>query len=183
MAIMGQAIKQNKYIIQNGVATLFDKHGNHILVSEECLDKVLERCWLVGDNGYPKTTYNKKTIMLHDYLRQYYPDKISNPLALDIDNDTELQIDHKNQNRLDNTFSNLRYANYQANLINKHPTKPYGKYIYKERSGYRVRFFYNKTAKTIGTYKTLEKAIEVRDNFCEELKKTSALYKEFLIYK
>lgn len=60
--------------------------------------------------GYARFNENGKTITLHKYLFQHY-----NP-SINID---KMQIDHINQNKLDNQIKNLRVATRSLNQLNK----------------------------------------------------------------
>jgi len=75
-------------------------------------------------------------------------------------------LDHKNRDRLDNRISNLREASRALNMhnagLNKNNTSGH-KGIHQLPSGkYRVRIMHKRKPVPLGSYDTLDEAIEVR---------------------
>jgi hypothetical protein len=70
-----------------------------------------------NNNGYNQIRCNKKTIKRHRIIAFAF-------LDLDIDN-SKLQIDHQNGDRLFNAVSNLRIVNHQQNQWNQKKAKGY----------------------------------------------------------
>lgn len=78
----------------------------------------------------------------------------------------ENDIDHKNQDALDDRFCNLRIATRSQNLANKPTRNPSGvKGVYinhgKLRTTYSVLITHNKRQLNFGTYRTIEEAAAI----------------------
>ena len=73
-------------------------------------------------------------------------------------------IDHKDRNKLNNDYRNLRWVSYRDNNLNKPQSRPNPlghKYIGHNGANYFVRDTARKTSK--GGFKTIEEAIDWRD--------------------
>lgn len=82
------------------------------------------------------------------------------------------EIDHINRNSLDNRVSNLRDATHSLNRLNSnlHRSNEIGhrNIGFNRRSGkYRVRFIVKGQQHFLGSFKTLEAAMQIRDRFLE----------------
>lgn len=62
-------------------------------------------CWYKNNTGYARGEINNKFILFHDYI-------------MDINPCENIQVDHINGNRLDNTRNNLRICDRQHNAYN-----------------------------------------------------------------
>ena len=77
-----------------------------------------------------------------------------------------MQVDHINRDRSDNRIENLRLVTNRANSHNKEERKlPTN--VMTRRGRFRVQVRVNGPKKTVGTYDTLEEAIEARNEFHE----------------
>jgi hypothetical protein len=144
----------NDYEVSGDVAKIFmyDRYGNRTgtaIVDLEDLDKCLQYKWHVHkgcNTNYAKTnSKERKTLTLHRFVTGY---------------EGNLDIDHINGNGLDNRKENLRICSRSMNRLNLHRKYqgicklPSGRY--KARIGYNHKYIY------IGTYGTIEEALEAR---------------------
>ena len=147
----------NDYEVSGDVAKIFmyDKYGNRTgtaIVDLEDLDKCLQYKWHVAKGrhtAYAKTTLKgkkeKKEFYLHRFVTGY---------------EGNLVIDHINGNGLDNRKENLRICSRSRNAMNLH-RKYQG--VSKRKSGrYRAVICNNYKKIHIGTYDTIEEALEAR---------------------
>lgn len=144
----------NDYEVSGDVAKIFmyDLYGNRTgttLVDLEDLDRCLQHKWYVHNGrrtAYARTTLKgKKGLYLHRFVTGY---------------EGNLEIDHINGNGLDNRKENLRICSRSRNAVNLH-RKYQG--VSKMKSGrYRARIWHNHKSIYIGTYDTIEEALEAR---------------------
>jgi hypothetical protein len=82
------------------------------------------------------------------------------------------EIDHRDRVRTNNRWYNLRDVTPSGNAFNRKPVSKTGfKFIYIKDKGkpYMVTVSQGRGNSTyLGTYNTIEEAVEVRDIFCEE---------------
>lgn len=104
--------------------------------------------WHLNTNGYYRNSKTK--IYLHQYI---------------IGKKDGLVCDHINRNKLDNRKSNLRLVTPLENSLNKDVVEK-AKGIYFDKSGNRWRACISVNNKTIklGSFKTMEDAINARKN-------------------
>lgn len=144
----------NDYEVSGDVAKIFmyDNHGNRTgtaIVDSEDLDRCLQYKWRIQKRrhtDYARTrSKENKNLLLHRLVTGY---------------EGNLDIDHINGNGLDNRKENLRICSRSRNMLNQRK-RTVG--IYKVPSGrYRVRITYNFKTINIGTYDTIEEALEAR---------------------
>ena len=131
---------------------LYNRQGEEIsraLIDLDDIEKVRDYKW--GLSNY--YVYNKK---INIYLHR---------LIMDCPDD--MMVDHIDHNKLDNRKSNLRICTQQQNNMNislrSHNTSGYsGIYHDKSNNRFRARITYNKNVINLGSFKTLEEAIEAR---------------------
>ena len=78
---------------------------DYALVDNEDFEKLIEKKWSKGKQGYPCGRVNNTTITMHQFIIGKAPDKQI--------------IVHINQNKLDNRKENLRYATYSQIFQNQ----------------------------------------------------------------
>lgn len=93
--------KNNKYFNKEKYYILKIK-DKEVFIDSDDIDLIKNYLWRVSKNGYVTTTVNNKTIFLHKLIC-----------------DTKNQIDHINQDKLDNRKVNLRICTHQQNQFNK----------------------------------------------------------------
>ena len=144
----------NDYEVSGDVAKIFmyDKYGNRTgtaIVDLEDLDKCLQYKWHVKNShrtDYAITTINKKKkLWLHRLITGY---------------EGNLDIDHINGNGLDNRKENLRICSRSRNAMNLH--RKYQGVRKMESGRYRAAIQHNYKSIHIGTYDTIEEALEAR---------------------
>lgn len=98
--------KHNKYDIdkKNNQVFFYLSNGEKFIIDLEDFDLVYEYNWKLDPNGYviSKEHITQKTIRLHSLLKPQY-----------------IEVDHKNQNKLDNRKNNLREVTRQENVRNR----------------------------------------------------------------
>ena len=75
------------------------------------------KTWFRNPNGYIKSNINEEPTLIHRYLYETYKPN---------ENISDLQIDHKNRNKLDNRMSNLRAITSGKNNHNQIVKNKYG---------------------------------------------------------
>jgi NUMOD4 motif/HNH endonuclease len=77
------------------------------------------------------------------------------------------EIDHKNRNKLDNSVQNLRWCSRSDNMINTEHrnSEMFGIRYRKERNTWRVIIPIDGKLRCIGSRKTREEAIQLRNTF------------------
>ena len=144
--------KRNDYIICNNYAELIilDKEGLEIVrtkIDIEDVDKLKMYSFRYDKGHYIKGVTNNKNIYLHRIVMDY---------------NGNLEIDHINRNKLDNRKCNLRIVDrvMNANNIERKKTCGISKTKRKLKKPYQLKI----KKKYIGYYKTLEEAINARNN-------------------
>lgn len=141
-----QLIKKYKdYCIMD----LYDRKQNVIAKTKfdkEDLKKVLKYRWVFHYNYVSRTHIkDKKHLFLHRFLLDYYGKK---------------DIDHINNNPLDNRKKNLRIVSRNFNNINRKISV--GVLWYKPYKKWRARIGINNKSKTLGYFKTKKEAQNAR---------------------
>ena len=147
-------MKNSYELLENEAHIFFRKATGFFVVDKEDLNKISQFTWYKDSWGYPATYKDGEHLRCH----QVVMGKASKGLV----------TDHINRNKLDNRKNNLRFVTPRENSINRDVVRDemYGILPREGIKGttYRVTI-HGKTNKTIhiGSYKTLEKAVSVRD--------------------
>lgn len=121
-------------------------------------------------NGYPvvylSKPYISKSHRLHIH-RLVASAFIANP-------ENKRVVDHINNNRCDNSVSNLRWCTHQENLWNsplskRNSTGVKGVYFNKKFNNWKACICHNYQIINLGYFDTIEEAIEARQNKANEL--------------
>ncbi len=128
-------------------STILSSNNQLIIVDEISLNTLNRWSWRINRNGYAVRNTTSKQISIHEQI---------------MGKRVGFEIDHINQNKLDNSAENLRFVTRSQNNLNR-PVDPRNKTghngISKCKTGsYRVRI----SNKELGRYKTLEEAILAR---------------------
>lgn len=124
--------------------------GEKIFIDLDDYIKLNGKTICVHKSGYA-TFWDKHSVRLHRFI-------MNCPCGV--------QIDHINRNKLDNRKCNLRFSNFLENANNKglYKNNVSGcKGVHKNNDGkYVSRFQYNNKRYNLGTFNTLEEAINAR---------------------
>lgn len=128
-----KARKRNNYLIEQNIAKVFFNDNTYFTIDLDDLEKVLRYYWVKSEYGYVVTSLLKDhkviKIRLHRFLMGI--------------TDKNIQIDHINQDKLDNRKINLRKATPMENANNRHKCKSWNKLgiknISKVKDSYMVR--------------------------------------------
>ncbi|MCQ6275773.1 HNH endonuclease [Bacillus sp. V3B] len=147
--------KRNRFTINDGIVTMHTNKGEPFIIDEIDLDKISGSTWCFNRSGrYLVANRNKKIVRLHRMI-------------LDVD-DPKLIVDHINGDTSDNRRCNLRITSNKNNVRNSRPSKNNSTNypgVDKRPSGkYRARITVNRKEILLGTFDTLEEAIQVRKN-------------------
>ena len=93
------------YIIDDIVHIKFSNCDDEFLCNISDWEKAKAICWYKNNTGYARGKINNKFVLFHDYIMNVNPCK-------------NIQVDHINGNRLDNTRKNLRICDKQHNAYN-----------------------------------------------------------------
>lgn len=145
--------KKNDFIINDGIVTMYTHKGEPFLIDEIDLDKIRNSSWCFNKSGhYLVANINHKIVRLHR-------------LIMDVDNPT-IVVDHINGDTTDNRRCNLRITSQKHNARNVRASKNnVTNYpgVSKNPSGkYRARITVNRKQIILGTFDTLDEAIQVR---------------------
>ena len=150
--------KPNKYIIKENYVIGFTTNTNKEFYFDlEDFDKVKQCSWSENDKHYiiTYTIHRKKPIPLHRYILGVHEQSI--PI-----------IDHKNNNRMDNRKTNLRFATQQTNQINRKANKNSstqikGVQFNKKTNKYIAVIMINNKNIWLGSFKDKEDAKKARE--------------------
>lgn len=132
--------------------------GIEIIIDEDDYEYLSKYTWyrLVGRNTtYARCNLNGKTKMITHILADKYNWDVKNNV-----------VDHINRNGLDNRKINLQVITQQENMIkdcgwkNKKYNTPKNIYYVKSSGKYKVSIYRDGTQNNLGTYPSLEVAIE-----------------------
>lgn len=121
-------------------------------------EKIKNYTWHYDDNGYVRSTKDKKHIRLHR-------------LVMNVDDETVI-VDHikhpaRNEHKIDNRKSNLRIVTPKDNVNNASLAKNNtsgvtGVYWKKDKNKWEVKYPFNNKLKHIGYYDDFKEAVKVR---------------------
>lgn len=114
-------------------------------IDKDDLEKIKKHKWCLNINGYVATRNSKK----HFYLHQLILGKKDG-----------FEIDHKNNNPLDNREQNLRHATRSQNKMNQKNVKGYT--WDKENNKWIAQIHFNKKYYNLGRFKNKQDAILAR---------------------
>lgn len=159
-------IKNNKIIIDvlNNCAFMEIYNRHHELkaitkIDIDDVEKVSKYHWSMNGKGYIFAKINGKYTRLHHFI-----------LNFKWNGDQQNTIDHINRDQLDNRKCNLRVADMTTQNRNRSIKPKIAKFISLSDCGnYKVRVYTKKKEFIyLGSYKTLEDAIAIRDKFLKE---------------
>lgn len=149
-----QGCKQNTYVEHSDYYEGFDSKGYSFLFDKEDYPLISQYYWSVDDRGYAGMTQGRQRIKMHILL---------------LPSQKGLVTDHINHNRSDNRKANLRQITPAQNAHNR-------RFGWKSKTGIQSvhladsgRFEVVVSAKYIGTYDTLEQALDAREKARKEL--------------
>ena len=159
---------KNQYRVEGDtVKIFFRKTDGFFLIDKEDLEKISKHTWYLNQNGYAESGDSQNNhIKAHHEIIGKPPEG--------------LVTDHINRNRLDNRKSNLRHVTTRENLLNRdmaisianraiRPLQGIKVYKGKKRTSYSVHIHdENGVTRYYGTYRTLEEALEKRDETIKE---------------
>lgn len=131
---------------------LYNKQGEEVgraLIDSEYVDLITKHKWYLNSRGYVE---NKKIGKLHRFIMKPSEDMV---------------IDHINRNPLDNRRCNLRVCTQQQNILNKsmhsnNTSGVPGVSWDKSRNKWHAYIQIDGKFKSLGRFKTIEEAMEVR---------------------
>lgn len=161
-----ELMKGNNYII-------YDKHAEMIIVSKiygivkvkidkEDVEKCTKLTWHYAknkDSKYIQTRIKGKMIKLHRYIMKI--------------DDSNIIVDHKNRNTLDNRRDNLRICDYEKNSFNKsirsdNTSGVVGVDYNKNAKRWRAKIKYNNVTIHLGYYVEIKEA-SINRRIAEEI--------------
>lgn len=143
--------KSNEYDLTGEYGIGYLNDGRFFQFDKEDYERIKEFKWIVNSDGYVLKANNCNESM-HRFLMGY-------PKGM--------EVDHINHNKLDNRKSNLRICTHQQNVMNierkKKSNSGHKGIFYSEKyNKYLAHIGYNKKLIHLGTFDTLEEALEVR---------------------
>lgn len=141
----------NSFVVCDDVLKIYTHNGDLIYADSEDLNLLKKHSWCISKTGYAVARIGEKTIKMHRLL-------------MNVIENTEAVVDHKDGNKLNNRKNNLRVCSQAENSRNKRVRNIYGvSGIRKTECGfYNVRITVNRKGVHIGNFKSLNEAIEAR---------------------
>ncbi len=156
--------KYNEYDINDECVKVYlnEDKSNSFICDNSDWELLKQYKWCFNDR-YVSTIINKKRILIHRLIMQ--------PLE-------NQEVDHIDNNPLNNKKNNLRICSSSENNMNRKKPKNNtsghkGVYFDKKAQKWRVYIQINKRTKYIGSYEDIETAIKYREKYEKEI------YKEF----
>ena len=131
-----------------------------VLIDDEDFEKLSLYKWHISKRKsnifYPTTIINRKIMFMHKMLM----------------GESDLFIDHINNNGLDNRKSNLRFCTHAENMRNRklniNSTTGY-KGVWSRKNGFSASIRFNNVRLWLGTFSTAKDAALAYDNKAKEL--------------
>lgn len=153
-------VKFNEWRFEGECAIGVDHTGREFIIDKSDYEIVSKYCWRVDPHGYVVANQKQGTnrvIKLHRVLMDALPDEI---------------IDHRDQNKLNNTRSNLRKATKGQNNANikrrADNTTGYTGVKLTSRGKYQAQISANGKRYYLGTFDALEDAVNAR-HYAEQI--------------
>lgn len=131
-------------------------NGQVAIVDDEDFEKVNQRQWYKGTRGYAEAKANGKSVFMHRLI---------------LDAPVGMQVDHANQDKLDNRKCNIRLATASQNAANRNKRVDSSSYkgVRKKRRKWRAEI--DKGGKThyLGYFISAKKAALAYDMKAREL--------------
>jgi len=112
-----------------------------------------------NSTGYSRVLINKKWYSVHRLVALYFLENKEN----------KPQVNHKDENKLNNNFLNLEWVTHRENIeyssTKKSKTKIKGVNWIERMKTYQCSIFYNGKKHYLGSNKDIEKAKELVNNF------------------
>jgi hypothetical protein len=112
-----------------------------------------------NSTGYLRVKLNKKWYLVHRLVALYFLENKEN----------KTQVNHKDENKLNNNFLNLEWVSHRENieysLTKKSKTKIKGVNWIERMKTYQCSVFYNGKKHYLGSNKDIEKAKNLVNNF------------------
>ena len=142
--------KYNTYSIENSFVKVKMTNCKETMICDfEDWEKFKNFCWSKGNTGYAEARVDGKTTLFHHLV---------------IECEKGMVRDHINRNKLDNRKENLRIVTYSENNLNTSCRNKTGyRGISKNGKGFSASITVNGIKKHIGTYKTIEEAVNARN--------------------
>lgn len=145
--------RTNTYDVQGDVTTITTSNGKTFTIDTADLEKVRRYSWCFSRTGYLVANVDKKVVKLHRYLLDAEPGQI---------------IDHINRDPTDNRRANLRFCTAKENSRNvslaKNNTTGFTGVRFTKSGKYSARITVNRKGITIGTFATLDEAVNTRNS-------------------
>ena len=126
------------------------KEKARVLIDTKDTTKAKTRKWSLEKKGYAVSGGRKKpTVRIHAFL---------------IGNKEGFEVDHKNQNKLDNRRENLRHVSHHQNTLNRKQSGD-GVSFRKERGKWRARVKWKGKEKCLGHFFTEQEALKAREDY------------------
>lgn len=172
MSTLGKTYCKSKSLItlSEDFATVYLKNEGAVIVDLDCVDIIQNYSWRKSDSGYACTARQHKLIWMHRLL-----------MGIVEEDWTKIQVDHIDNDKLNNRMSNLRLCTIGQNLLNVSPRKDNlaqvsGVNLNKRDNLWVARIMINGKCVYLGSFKNKEDAIKLR------LQKEIEIYGEFSKY-
>jgi hypothetical protein len=147
--------KPLKYTIEGNTAVCIASTGAKFYVDAEDIDKISDRTWTIANGGYPCAKFFgiKEKISLHNFIMGV--------------NDSNVFVDHKDRDKMNNRKSNLRICTRAENALNygtkSNNTSGFtGVYLIKRSNKWQAIITKNKKVYHLGCFDNYHDAVIAR---------------------